>query len=149
MTMEPRAGTTELVRLRLETAARQSPPLLAAAGGLAIAAGACLPWMSYFAGLHPLRGIIGWNGRILLLVGITIAALAIAFRRTRRGTERLATAFIGLATIAAAIWLLAGVHQLTHSGTMNAMMVARGGPGLYVVLLGGWLLVTAAAIPDR
>src|SRR5437764_2423908 len=39
--------------------------LAAVAGGAMMATGAFLPWLTLFAGLHPLRGVIGLNGRVL------------------------------------------------------------------------------------
>ncbi len=41
----------------------------AVVGGALIATGAFLPWLSLFAGLHPLRGVIGLNGRLLAAGG--------------------------------------------------------------------------------
>ncbi len=43
-----------------------APALLIVLGGLGIGIGASLPWMYYFAGLVPLRGVIGLNGRLLM-----------------------------------------------------------------------------------
>ena len=41
----------------------------AVASGMLIALGAFLPWLSLFAGLHPMRGVIGLNGRLLAVGG--------------------------------------------------------------------------------
>src|SRR5437763_12291951 len=43
--------------------------LAAVAGGAMMATGAFLPWLTLFAGLHPLRGVIGLNGRVLAAGG--------------------------------------------------------------------------------
>src|SRR3989442_10779266 len=41
----------------------------AVAGGALVAIGAFLPWLTLYAGLHPLRGVIGLNGRVLAAGG--------------------------------------------------------------------------------
>src|SRR5436309_15865396 len=43
--------------------------LAAVVGGVLMAIGAFLPWLTLYAGLHPLRGVIGLNGRILVAGG--------------------------------------------------------------------------------
>src|SRR5207244_10958570 len=43
--------------------------LAAVAGGGLMAIGAFLPWLTLYAGLHPLRGVIGLNGRFLAAGG--------------------------------------------------------------------------------
>src|SRR6185437_2837269 len=75
-------------------------PLLAVLGGAAVALGSWLPWMSYFAGLQPLRGVIGLNGRVLFGAGVVAliagaAAASIREIRIRRFTRR-ATGVLGL-----------------------------------------------------
>jgi hypothetical protein len=133
---------------------RSAAPLLAWIGGGAVAGGAWLPWMSYFAGLVPLRGIIGLNGRLLLAVGVAGGLLGVAMvrsaRRPRvRRVARRATAVLGLGTAAAAGWLLLGVRELTRIHQSNAMLAPRPGSGLFVVLAGSSILVLTALVPDR
>src|SRR5207249_12178032 len=57
----------------MATSIRNAPerlvPAAALVGGALVAAGAFLPWLSLFAGLHPLRGVIGLNGRLLAAGG--------------------------------------------------------------------------------
>lgn len=131
---------------------RWAAPALAIAGGGAVALGSYLPWVSYFAGLVPLRGLIGRNGRLLLAAGILGFALGIvlAIVRTRRvrGLTRWATGTLGAAIDGAAIWLLIGVWELTRVRASNAMLAPRPGMGLVVVLVGGTILALAACVPD-
>lgn len=130
-------------------------PLLTMVGGGAIALGAWLPWMSYFAGLYPLRGVIGVNGRLLLTVGIggVVGGGVLAFRRasweprTRRRAKRV-IASLGVLVVIAAVWLLAGVRELTRIHASNSMLVPRPGIGLEVVLVGGLLLAGVLLAPD-
>lgn len=132
---------------------RSTAPLLASIGGGAVAAGACLPWMSYFAGLIPLRGIIGLNGRLLLAAGVVGFVLGIAMAwsarpRVRRIARR-ATAALGVGAGLAAGWILLGVWQLTRLHQSNAMLAPRSGAGLFVVLAGSGLLILTAWVPDQ
>ena len=126
--------------------------MLAITGGGAVALGSYLPWVSYFAGLVPLRGLIGRNGRLLLAAGILGFAfgvlLAIVRARRVRGLTRWATGALGAAIDIAAIWLLIGVWELTRVRASNAMLAPRPGMGLVVVLVGGTILALAACVPD-
>ena len=127
-----------------------TPALLAALGGCLVALGACLPWMSLFAGLVPLRGVIGLNGRVLLASGIAAIALATNLARVDNGglgstgLPRSLAALYGIAVTATAVWLLIGVWQLSHGHGANLMLAPQPGPGLFVVALGGLVLVLAA-----
>ena len=135
----------------IDTRSRRLPPLIAALGGLAIAAGACLPWMSYFAGLIPLHGLLGINGRLMVLAGVLglLAAAALTRRRASRFQfiARWSAGVLGFVVVVAAAWLLEGVRELTRVQASNAMLAPRPGPGLIVVLLGGAMLLLAATIP--
>jgi TRAP-type C4-dicarboxylate transport system permease small subunit len=121
---------------------------LALVGGAAVVVGSWLPWMSFFAGLRPLSGLIGLNGRLLLVAGVAGICLGVArLPRHERKLLRWISVALGAAVSAAAGWLLAGVWQLTHQSGSGAMLVPRAGPGLVVVLLGGAMLVAAGAMP--
>ncbi|HXT14163.1 MAG TPA: hypothetical protein VN706_00950 [Gemmatimonadaceae bacterium] len=128
-------------------------PLLAVAGGGAIVLGAWLPWMSYFAGLVPLRGVIGINGRLLLGAGTITLLLAVVMALSAkprvRAFARRSTGVLGVGVAVAAVWLLIGVRELTRVHTSNAMLAPRAGIGLAVVFAGGVVLAFAALVPDR
>jgi hypothetical protein len=139
------------MQARLVRAAPRVPPALAAAGGAAIALGAWLPWMSYFAGLFPLRGLTGINGWLMVVAGVLglLAAAALTRHHTSRARfiGRWTAGVVGFVVVAASVWLLEGVRQLTRVRASNAMLAPRSGPGLFVVLAGGALLLLAAMIP--
>lgn len=131
---------------------RSIPALLMVLGGLGIGIGASLPWMYSFAGLIPLRGVIGLNGRLLLAAGALCVVLGVLLgRRTRlapyRVLQRLMAA-LGIGIICIAVWLLIGVWQL-GTRSESAMLALRPGPGLFVVGLGGVLLTITGCIPER
>ena len=129
------------------------PALLIVLGGLGIGIGASLPWMYYFAGLVPLRGLIGLNGRLLLAAGALCVALGVMLGRgTRLGPHivlRRVTAALGVVITCVAVWLLIGVWELARTRGESAMLALRPGPGVFVVGLGGVLLVLTACIPEQ
>src|ERR1035437_3426471 len=130
------------------------PPMSAVAstaGGAAIALGSCLPWMYYFAGLIPLRGLIGLNGRLFFAAGAV--SMTLGFLRSRaametRGRWQVFAALLGAMVSAGAVWLLIGVWELTRTDGSNAMLAPKAGSGLWVVLCGGVVVAFAAAVPD-
>ncbi len=125
-------------------------PLCAGVGGAVIALGSCLPWMYYFAGLVPLRGLIGLNGRLFFAAGAVSIALGLLRSRAVFATRdrwRVFTALIGATVSAGAVWLLIGVWELTRPHGSNAMLAPKPGSGLWVVLFGGVLVAFAAAVP--
>jgi hypothetical protein len=138
---------------RVHRSSFPAAPLLAWIGGGAVGVGAWLPWMSYFAGLVPLRGVIGLYGRLLLAAGVVGLMLGIAMAWSTRPRVRLvarrAAGVLGLAAATAAGWLLLGVWELTRVHRSNAMLAPRPGAGLLVVLLGGGVLMLAAWVSDR
>jgi hypothetical protein len=129
------------------------PRVFGVLGGLGVSIGACLPWMSLYAGLVPLRGLIGLNGRLLLAAGVLGIALGVVLARDNPRDKRVVfrglAAALGIGVTGAAIWLLIGVWQLSQGRGTSAMLVPRAGPGLFVVTLGGALLVLAACVPER
>jgi hypothetical protein len=132
---------------------RSAAPPLAIVGGAAVVLGSYLPWMSYFAGLVPLRGVTGLYGRLLLGAGIVglLFGCGLAWKRAPRVRtySRRGAALLGLAVAAASAWLLLGVWELTRVSRTNAMLAPRPSAGLLVVLLGGCLLSLAAWVPER
>jgi hypothetical protein len=109
--------------------------------------------MYYFAGLVPLRGVIGLNGRLLLATGALCIVLGVLLARgVRLGPHRVwrrLTAALGIGITGAAAWLLLGVWDLARGPNANAMLAMRAGPGLFVVGLGGLLLLVTAVVPER
>lgn len=132
--------------------ARRDRPVLAgmagAIGGSLIIVGTVLPWFSLYAGLHPLRGIMGLNGRLLLAGGAVAAMMGILllFRDLRPVRLMLGGLGVGLALFAG--WILLGVPATYRTLQENPMLVAQIGPGLFVALL-GTLIVGGALLPQR
>jgi hypothetical protein len=107
--------------------------------------------MYYFAGLVPLRGLIGLNGRLFFAAGVV--SMTLGYLRSRavvatRGRWRVFTALMGATVSVGAVWLLIGVWELTRTDGSNAMLAPKAGSGLWVVLCGGGVVAFAAAVPD-
>ncbi len=115
------------------------------AGGMLVILGTWLPWFTLYAGLHPLRGIAGLNGRLLAAAGLLAAAFSVMMLTNPRPAWRWALGALGLVTTLFSTWILAGVPATYRTMQENPLLVAQTGPGLWVVLCGA-LLVMAGAI---
>jgi hypothetical protein len=109
-------------------------------GGALVCAGSALPWMSFFAGLQSLSGLVGLYGRILLASGALAVLAGAAMLRRNDTWLPLATAALGLLQTIFILWLLIGVRDTMRGLGMHAMLLPRPGPGLFVCL-GGALLI--------
>lgn len=124
-------------------ARRNRVGLAAIAGGSALIAGAWLPWLSLFAGLYPIRGIIGLNGRLIFVAGLAIVVLgAMLLRRDVRGASVMLGG-AGVLLLALVAFIFVGIRHLTDGAGDQAMLVPQAGIGFWVVLLGA--VLTAAA----
>ncbi|HEX9105814.1 MAG TPA: hypothetical protein VF832_01265 [Longimicrobiales bacterium] len=124
--------------------------LAALCGGVLIALGAYLPWLSFFAGLYPVRGILGLWGRLLAAGGVAcMLAGAGSLARPHARLQPL-IALLGCALALFAVWvafrLLSGVRQLQAT---DVMIVPRLGPGLFIALTGTLLTSIPAVLSLR
>ncbi len=116
------------------------PRVLTLGGGLMIAAGALLPWLSLYGGLHSYPGITGLYGRVLLVLGVV--AVMVALMPAPKARLVLSASLIGLGITAAIL----AATRLTHTRALVSsgeavMLVPSVGPGLMVVLFGSALVV--------
>lgn len=122
---------------------------LAAAGGILVAAGAAMPWVTLYGGLHPLRGTIGPHGKVLLAVGVLAVAHAAFIHRRPGSAERLLLP-IALVVITFASWLaFARLPSMMSSLRENPFIVAQPGQGPVVILVGGVLLLVGGVAGMR
>lgn len=119
--------------------------LVAAGGGLIVAAGTMLPWISLFAGLHPYPGIAGLYGRVMFAGGALAIAGGVAILVRPDPRLRLAIGGLGVGLTLFAGWVLWGLRSTTHGLERHPFLLARPGPGLFVVLAGA--LLVAALLP--
>ncbi|CAN5617468.1 hypothetical protein BH20CHL7_BH20CHL7_08160 [soil metagenome] len=128
---------------------RQHGPVAVLAGvGAAMAvAGSALPWLSLYAGLQPIAGTSGLNGRILMGLGLVALALSAAHLLRGGNTTRWLLAITGFAIVAVGGWL--GIQMLQAAATTLAdpLLVARIEPGLPIAILGGSLVFATVFAP--
>src|SRR5207247_7157934 len=79
----------------------------AVASAMLIALGAFLPWLSLFAGLHPLRGVIGLNGRLLAAGGVLCLVAGVRYWQRPGPRLRRTVAVLGWGLTGFTIWLTA------------------------------------------
>lgn len=116
---------------------------IAVASGLLVVGGAFLPWLSLFAGLHPMRGVIGLNGRLLAAGGILCLLAGVYYWRHPAPRLGRALAVLAAGLTGFSIWLTIQLFITYHGLRTNPMLVPRLGPGLFIAL-GGSLAVAVA-----
>lgn len=123
--------------------------VVAACGGLVIAAGAFLPWLSLYAGLHPMRGVVGLYGRLVAAAGVV--CLVAGVRHLLRPSSRLrrAVTVLSWGVAAFAAWLTGQLFITYHQLQANPMLIPRLGPGLFVVLVGSLVVGITASVAPR
>jgi len=119
--------------------------LAAVAGGALMALGAFLPWLTLYAGLHPLRGVMGWNGRVLAAGGaVCVVAGVWGWLRPAPGV-RWVVALLGGALAGFGIWLIVQLFITYRHLRANPMLVPRLGPGLFIAVAGALVAAATAA----
>ena len=125
---------------------RLAAGLAGAAAGAVILAGAFLPWVETFAGLIGIPGVRGSNGRILAAAGILIAVAGL-WHAVRGGSRsRWLVGIGGFAALGFSGYLLIQLAATLRTLGGDSMVLARGGPGLWVSA-GGSLLAFAHPLP--
>lgn len=112
----------------------------AVVGGALIAIGAFLPWLSLFAGLDPLRGLIGLNGRLLAAGGVVCLVAGVRYWHRPALRLRRAVAALGWALTGFAIWLAIQLLITYRELRADPLLVPRLGPGLFLALVGSLLV---------
>jgi hypothetical protein len=120
----------------------------AVAGGVIVAVGAVLPWLSLFAGLHSYRGIAGLYGR-LAFAGGALSVIGGVVMLTRPDPRlRHAIGGLGVALTLLAAWVLLGLRATTQHLDRHPFLLPRPEPGPFVVIAGA-LVVAALLLPSR
>src|SRR5437764_10087408 len=119
--------------------------LAAVVGGVLMAIGAFLPWLTLYAGLHPLRGVIGLNGRFLVAGGaLCLVAGVRGWLRPTPGV-RWVVALLGGAFAGFGVWLIVQLLITYHHLRANPMLVPRLGPALFIAVAGATAAGTTPA----
>lgn len=120
--------------------------LPAVAGGVIVAVGAVLPWMSLFAGLESFRGIAGLYGRLAFAGGALAVIGGVVMLAWPDRRLRLAIGGLGVALTLFAAWVLLGLRATTRHLDRHPFLLPRPEPGLFVVIAGA-LVVAALLLP--
>jgi hypothetical protein len=117
-----------------------------AAAGAVIVAGAFLPWVETFAGLISIPGVRGSYGRTLAVAGgvIALAGLWQVLRGAR--WARWLAAGGGFAAAGFSGYLLIQLAATTRA-LGGSMVLARGGPGLWIIAGGSLLALATLFLP--
>ena len=127
---------------------RTAVGLTAVAAGAAIVTGAFLPWVAAFAGLLQIPGVRGGNGRILAAGGILIAVAGLAHAMRGWSPARWMIGIIGFGALAFSGYLLMRLSGSLRSLGGDSMVIARGGPGLWVIAAGSLAAFTTLFLPS-
>ena len=126
---------------------RLAAGLTGAAAGAVILAGAFLPWVETFAGLIRIPGVRGSNGRILVAAGILIV-MAGLWHAVRGGSgSRWLVGIGGFAALGFSAYLLIQLAATLRTLGGDSMVLARGGPGLWVSAGGSLLAFVTLFLP--
>ena len=107
---------------------------VAVASVVLIAIGGWLPWLSLYAGLHPMRGVIGPYGRVIVGGGAACVLAGVRYWRGPTTGLRWALACLGWALVGITTWLTAQLLITYRELQANPMLVPRLGPGLFLAL---------------
>ena len=108
----------------------------ATAAGAVLITGACLPWVTTFAGLIAISGLRGSNGRILAALGVIIAAAGLCHVVRGAPWSRWLACLAGFAATGFCGFLLLQLAASLRSLSTDSMVAARSGPGLWVCAAG-------------
>jgi hypothetical protein len=106
--------------------------LITLAAGAAVITGAFLPWVEAFAGLIPIPGVRGDNGKLLAVAGAVIVAAGLAQLVAGSHAARWLGGLTGFAASAFSGYLLIRLTTTMHALGGDSMAAVRGGPGLAV-----------------
>jgi hypothetical protein len=147
-TMPLHAAVTGSMSRRFAPSLAWRTLLVTVIGGVAMVTGALLPWMTFYAGLQPIAGTRGGYGKAVLLAGVAVCIVGAVRSREDARWTRVLLAVIGSSVVAGGALLLWRAWQLVSSqGAL--MLVPRLGPGLFVVIAGGLLILVSQALARR
>ena len=122
--------------------------LAGAAAGTTVVAGAFLPWVEIFAGLMQVPGVRGGNGRILAAAGMLIAAAGLLHVIRGGRWSRWLLGVGGFAALGFSGYLLIQLAATMRALGGDSMVLARGGPGLWVCAAGSLLAFGTLFLPS-
>src|SRR5262245_6083114 len=148
MMMEEINTLTTPRQLRSRSLSQTCIAWAAIGGGAIVILGAWLSWFSLYAGLQPYRGVDVLNGRLLAAGGVVSMLAGICFLRGRGRRLRWGIGLLGFAMLAFASWSAVQLLILYRELAADAMIVARLGPGLMVVVAGSLVIFATLFLSD-
>ena len=130
MTVSAQQDRIALARVSWPRGWRLITALTTLAAGAAVITGAFLPWVEVFAGLVPIPGVRGDNGKLLAVAGAVIVAAGLAQLVTGGQAARWLGGLTGFAASAFSGYLLIRLTATMHDLGGDSMVAARSGPGL-------------------
>lgn len=125
--------------MRAEPGRRRLTAAIAMAGGAAVTAGAALPWLTVFSGLHSYPGIAGLNGQVLAAGGAAAMLLAVWYAARGQASLRYAIGALGFALALFSAYLM--TQLLVTYRALQGMFIPALGPGVFVSTAGALLLI--------
>jgi hypothetical protein len=122
--------------------------VLAVAGGSLLIAGSLLPWLSLYAGIDPISGIDGLNGRVLVSTGAVSAAAGLIYIRRPSKQLQYGLAALGFVASGFAAWVVSQVLGSYQQLQSDPLVLASLGAGTFVAL-GGALMVLGTLLVPR
>lgn len=138
----------------MESAAMRSLPrsavaALAAAGGSLLVAGSVLPWLSLYAGVDPISGIDGINGRVLALAGALTVAAGLIYAWRPSTQLRYGLAGLGFVASGFAAWVVSQLLGSYQQLQADPFVLASLGSGSFVALGGSLIVLGTLLVPQR
>lgn len=121
--------------------------VITVAAGATIVTGAFLPWVEAFAGLVPIPGVRGANGKVLAVIGVVIAGAGIWQLASGSQAARWVTGLAGFAASAFSGYLLIQLTETIRALGGDSMVAAHGGPGLAVTTAGSAAAFATLLLP--
>src|SRR5579864_7982129 len=121
--------------------------VLTLAAGAAVITGAFLPWVEVFAGLIPVPGVRGGNGKILAAGGAVIVAAGIWQLASGSQAARWLTGLTGFAASAFSGYLLIQLTSTMRALGGDSMVAPHSGPGLAVATAGSVAAFATLLLP--
>jgi hypothetical protein len=126
---------------------RAAVGLAAVVAGATVITGALLPWVEAFGGLMQLPGIRGGNGRILAGVGILLVIAGLWHIVRSDDPSRWLIGVAGFGSAAFSGYLLIRLSESVSALAGDSMVIARGGPGLWVTAAGSLVAFATLFLP--
>lgn len=108
-------------------------------GGILVAVGAVLPWLSVYGGLYQYPAAAGVHGKLLFATGLLAASLGAVLAVRPGRLPFWGAGLVGFVCLALAGYLTAQLVLAWHGLKANPFLLAAPGPGPVVSLLGAAL----------